>query len=208
MAAQPGTNGAETSAEKIGLYPASFDPLTVAHVGIAERAATDFDRLIVAAAINPKKKYEFDMDEKLAFLEASLGHIPNVEVTGFDSGLTVDHARRLGARWMIRGSRSVTDFLEEQELAAQNVFVQEAVGIKRGDPGFVDTQTFYAESSQDHISSSLVRGLMSFRDVEHREERIRPLVPEPVFEVILAHLEASEAEEAAAEQAATAGQPS
>lgn len=185
MATSPGV-----TRKKRGLFPASFDPLTVAHVGIAERAARTLDHLFVTAALHPKKKYEFSPEEKFEFMAASLGHIANVEVIPpLLGGLTVDHARRLGATVMIRGARSVTDFLDEIELFSQNLFVQESAGIGPDHPDFVDTQTFYVLPGQDHVSSTLVRGLMKgISDVENRAERIRPLVPDPVFEAILPRL--------------------
>lgn len=188
MAASP-----EVSKEIVGLFPASFDPITVAHVSIAERAARMLDKLYVAAAVNPAKKYEFSLEEKLAFINASIGHISNTEVIALEDGLTVDHARDLGATAMIRGARSVTDFLDEIELFGQNLFVQEGIEIGPEDSEFVDTQTYYVLPGQDHISSSLVRGLMHMPGVNNRIERIQPLVPEPVFEVVTSHIEASQA---------------
>lgn len=174
--------------EIIGLFPASFDPITVAHVGIAERAARMLDKLYIAAAVNPKKNYMFDLPEKLDFIKASTEHIANAEVIALEDGLTVDHARELGATAMIRGARSVTDFLDEIDLFGQNLYVQEGVNVSPGDPGFVDTQTYYVLPGQDHISSSLVRGLIVMSGVQNRAERIRPLVPASVFDAILPRL--------------------
>lgn len=173
----------------IGLYPASFDPITIAHVGIAERAARVLDHLYVAIAVNPGKKYLFELDKKVELVQASIGHIANAEVISLEDGLTVDHARRLGAKTMIRGARSVTDFLDEINLFGQNLHVQNAIGMDPTDSEFVDTQTYYALPGQDHISSSLVRGLMGMQGAEDRGARIRPLVPEPVFEEIATLLE-------------------
>lgn len=173
----------------IGLYPASFDPITVAHVSIAERAARLLDKLYIAVAINPAKKYYFELDTKLEFVEKSIGHIANVTVISLQEGLTVDHARKLGARTLIRGARSVTDFLDEIELYGQNLFVQQCIGIEPSSDEFIDTQTYYTLPGQDHVSSSLVRGLMTMQGVSNRADRIRPLVPTPVFEEILTRLD-------------------
>lgn len=172
----------------VGLYPASFDPITVAHVSVAERAARLLDHLYVAVAINPGKKYYFELDKKIELVERSIGHIANTEVISLTEGLTVDHARALGVKTMVRGARSVTDFLDEINLHGQNYYVQGAVGIGPDETAFVDTQTYYALPGQDHISSSLVRGLMVMSGVEDRAERIRPLVPEPVYEEIRTRL--------------------
>lgn len=172
----------------IGIYPASFDPITVAHVGIAERAARFLDELHIAVAINPAKRYAFDLDIKLDLVRRSTEHIPNASVVSLTEGLTVDYARKVGARTMIRGARSVTDFLDEIDLFGANLYVQNAIGFGPESEGFVDTQTLYALPEQDHISSSLVRTLMNTAGVEYREDRIRPLVPEPVFEEIQSRL--------------------
>jgi pantetheine-phosphate adenylyltransferase len=169
-----------------GLYPGSFDPITVAHVSIAERAAQRLDSLYVAVTINPTKKPEFGIEERLSFVRASIGHIANAQAIVLREGLAVDHARELGASVLVRGARSVTDFLDEIELYKQNLFVQHAVGIDPGDDGFVDTQTYYALPNQDHISSSLVRGLIHLRGDFDRAAMIQPLVPAPVYEAVIA----------------------
>lgn len=171
--------------EIVGLYPASFDPITVAHVSIAERAARQLNRLYVAVAINPNKNHMFSDDERLDFVEQSIGHIANAKAILLKQGVTVDHAKELGATTLIRGARGVTDFLAEIELFGQNVFAQTSIGIDEASEGFVDTQTYYAMPSQDLISSSVVRYLMTAEEVADRETRLKPLLPEPIFEAVL-----------------------
>lgn len=171
-----------------GLFPASFDPITIGHVSIAERAARTLDKLYVAVAVNPAKKYLFEMEEKTELVKASTDHIDNVEVLTIDRGATVDTARQLGAVTMIRATRSVTDFEDEIDLFAQNVAIQEARGIGPDHPEFVDTQTYYAFPKFNHVSSSFVRGIINIPEVEARKERIRPLVPNPVYAAILPRL--------------------
>jgi pantetheine-phosphate adenylyltransferase len=172
----------------IGVYPGSFDPVTVSHVSVAERAARNLDKLYVAVAVNPEKKGLFTPEQKTDFVTASIGHIANAEAIAFDGGLTATHSRQLGARTMIRGSRSVTDFLDEINLFGQNIYVQACDGIEPGDEEFVDTQTYYALGSQDHVSSSLVRGFMVMRNVAKadRIEKIKPLVPEVILDEVIA----------------------
>ena len=180
---------AEAGKEVIGLYPGSFDPIHIGHVNIAERAARGLDRLFMGIAINPAKKPLFSVDERKELIEASLGHIDEFAgVISFDEGLTVDHARELGATMMIRGDRSVDDFLEEVKLFNQNVHVQTSVGIDSGSAEFVDTQTFHTLPGFEQAESSLVRGLMGMNGVALRAERIQSLVPAPVFEAILPRL--------------------
>lgn len=172
----------------IGLYPASFDPITVAHVSVAERAARLLDHLYVAVATNPDKISLFEPDLKVDLVQRSIAHIENAETVCFKDGMTVDHARRYNARTLIRGARSVTDFLDEIKLYSQNTYLQDTLGVSPASREFIDTQTYYALPGQDHISSTLVRGLMTMAGVENRAERIRPLVPAPVFEEILVRL--------------------
>lgn len=181
--------------EAIGVLPASLDPIHIAHVHLAERAASLLDKLYVAVAVNPDKagKGEFSVDERVSLANAALAHLiepGKVEVITFERSLTVDNARELGARTMIRGARSVTDFEQEIDLHMSNIYAQAAIGIVPGNPDFVDTQTFYRMPNEEHVSSSLIRYLIHGPSISRREERIRPLVPEPVFEAILPRLPA------------------
>lgn len=179
--------------EKVGVFPASLDPIHNAHVHLAERASRLLDKLFVAVAVNPDKagKGEFSTEEKVSLTEKSLQHliVPGlVEVVIFEGSLTVDNARELGARTMIRGARSVTDFEQEINLHMSNIYAQASIGIDSDHPDFVDTQTFYRMPNEEHVSSSLVRYLMNGPNVQRREDRIKPLVPEPVFEAIVPRL--------------------
>lgn len=174
-----------------GLYAGSFDPVTIAHVSIAERAARRLDWLYMAVADNPAKEAEFSPEERFDFVKASIGHITNAEAIVIKDGLTVDHARKLGASVLVRGARSVTDFLDEIALYKQNLFVQDAVGIDSESDGFVDTQTYYTLPNQDHIASSLVRGLINLPGDFDRAKIIQDLVPAPVYDAILVRLQPS-----------------
>ncbi|MEK9195990.1 MAG: pantetheine-phosphate adenylyltransferase, partial [Patescibacteria group bacterium] len=163
--------------EITGMYPGSFDPITIAHVGIVERAANLLDRLYVAVAFNPTKNHMFDIDDRVRLVRESIGHVANAEVVCLEKGLTIDHAKKLDARTLVRGTRSVTDFLDEIQLFEQHIYLQTARGIRPGDPDFVDTQTYYALPENDHISSSFVRGLYMVEGIHNRGELIKPLVP-------------------------------
>jgi len=193
--------------EIVGVFPASFDPIHNGHVSIIERAARLTNRLVVAVAVNPVKRgqYEFGTDERITLVEKSIAHVANTQiveteaepevvvvsglgVAEFIGGLTVDHARELGAQTMFRGVRSNTDFEAEIELHLQNIAMQEFIGIKPGHPDFVDTTSLYRLPGEDHMSSSLIRFLMHGEGVQHRVQRIQPLVPEPVFQAILERL--------------------
>jgi pantetheine-phosphate adenylyltransferase len=182
--------------ENIAVYPGSFDPMHIGHISVAARASNIFDRLIVVIAVNPEKKdkYMFSTDEKIRFARESLSHIDKVsDVFAYEGGLTVDQARDLGANTMIRGLRSVTDFEQEIELHLQNTYVQEARGIKPGDPEFVDTVSWYRLPNEDHISGKLGRFFVEGPSIQDRASLIRPLVSEIVFDAMMARAEELEA---------------
>lgn len=101
------------------LYPGSFDPITNGHLDVVARAARLFDEVIVAVAHNEAKAALFSIEERVALLEASTRHLPNVKVTSFQ-GLLVEFARAQHARAVIRGLRAVSDFEFEFQMALMN----------------------------------------------------------------------------------------
>ena len=101
------------------IYPGTFDPITNGHVDLTERAARMFDRVVVAIAYSEKKTPLFSLEERVALCEQSLGHLDNVEVTGF-SNLLIDFARSQGSSCVLRGLRAVADFEYEFQLANMN----------------------------------------------------------------------------------------
>lgn len=104
---------------KTAIVPGSFDPMTLGHVNIIERAATLFDKVYVAVMINDKKKYIFSEAERTEIAKASCAHIPNVEVI-FDGGMLADLAHRLGACAIVKGLRDENDYRYETEMARFN----------------------------------------------------------------------------------------
>ncbi len=106
-------------AERLAVYPGTFDPLTNGHVDIILRGARLFDRIVVAMLVNPEKSPLFTLDERLATAREVFARYPNVEVEAFD-GLLVDYARRKGASVIVRGLRAVSDFEYELQMALMN----------------------------------------------------------------------------------------
>lgn len=98
------------------LYPGTFDPITNGHHDLVRRAASIFDRLVVAIAANPNKTPMFSLDARVAMARAVLHDLPNVEVVGY-SGLTVEFAVKNGLNVVLRGLRAVSDFEFEFQLA-------------------------------------------------------------------------------------------
>jgi pantetheine-phosphate adenylyltransferase len=104
---------------KIAIYPGTFDPITNGHFDIIERSSHMFDRVIVAVTENPAKKAVFPVGERVAMIRETIADLAHVSVESFD-GLTVDFARKVGARYIVRGLRAVSDFDYELQMGMMN----------------------------------------------------------------------------------------
>jgi len=104
---------------KRAVYVGTFDPITLGHVSVIERSAALFDELCVVVAINPEKAPLFCAEERVELIAAVTEHVPNV-VCAFTSGYVVEHARSLGARYLVRGVRGITDMDAELTLSRLN----------------------------------------------------------------------------------------
>ena len=133
------------------LYPGSFDPLTNGHLDIVDRTAQIFDRVVIAVLENPSKQPLFTTAERVAMIREALGERPRVDVSTFN-GLTIDFARQVGARVIVRGLRAVSDFESEFQMALMN---------RRLEP---DVTTVFIPTSLRHLflSSSLIKELAEF----------------------------------------------
>ncbi len=132
--------------ETVALYPGTFDPVTNGHLDIAERCARLFGRLIMAVATHPAKEPLFDVAERVAMLRDAVRGLRGVEVDSFE-GLTVEYARRRGARIIVRGLRAVSDFEEEFKMASAN----------RKLAGEIDTILLVPSDKYYFLNSSLVK---------------------------------------------------
>ena len=101
------------------IYPGTFDPITNGHIDIVTRAASMFDKVVLAIAASPSKKPMFTLDERIALATQATAHLVNVEVIGF-SDLMASFARAQQANILIRGLRAVADFEYEMQLAHKN----------------------------------------------------------------------------------------
>lgn len=141
--------------KKTALFPGTFDPFTRGHYSVVERALNLFDEVIIAIGVNALKKPMFTADERVAMLQQLYADEPRVRVVAY-SGLTVDLAQEYGARFMLRGVRSVIDFEYEKSIADVN-----------RDISGVETVLMFTQPQYAHISSSVVRELLSYgRNVE------------------------------------------
>jgi pantetheine-phosphate adenylyltransferase len=103
----------------IAIYPGSFDPATNGHLDIANRAAALFDELIIGVYDRPSKHLLFSTEERVGLMKKAVAHLSNVRVASY-SGLTVDFARKMNAKVMVRGLRMSSDFEREFEMALMN----------------------------------------------------------------------------------------
>lgn len=105
---------------RTAVCPGTYDPVTYGHIDIIERAARLFDRVVVSVTTGSMKKLPlFDAEERIAMVEASVVHLDNVRVEGFNS-LIIEHARELGASVMVKGLRAISDFDYEFQMAQLN----------------------------------------------------------------------------------------
>jgi pantetheine-phosphate adenylyltransferase len=144
----------------VAVYPGSFDPITNGHLDVIGRAAAVFDHVVVAVLANPRKQALLGADERVAVIRAALAdpratsavHYPErVSVESFD-GLTVDLCARLGAGFIVRGLRAISDFETEMLLAHNNRRLAPAV----------DTVFFMTSIEHSYVASSLVKEISTF----------------------------------------------
>ena len=128
------------------VYPGTFDPITNGHMDLVERAARMFDHIIVAVADNPKKKPLLELEDRVSLAQQVLGHLDNVEVTGFSS-LLADFVQEHEVNIILRGLRAVSDFEYEFQLANMNRVLAP------------DVESLFLTPSEkySYISSTLVR---------------------------------------------------
>ena len=103
----------------IALYPGSFDPVTNGHVDIAMRAAALFDEVVIGVFDSPPKNLLFTTEERVELVKKAVAHLPNVRVEAY-SILTIQFAKKLGARVLIRGLRMGSDFEREFDMSLMN----------------------------------------------------------------------------------------
>jgi pantetheine-phosphate adenylyltransferase len=140
----------------VGLFAASFDPVTNGHLDLVSRARRVFDELVVAVGRNVSKEGSFTVDERMEMLRSVLGQEQGIRITSFE-GLVVDYARELGATAIIRGLRAMSDFEYEFEMALMNKHLHP------------DLETLFMMTDQKYfyVSSSRLKELARFgADIE------------------------------------------
>lgn len=159
---------------RVAIFPGSFDPMTNAHLDVARRAATLFDRLIIGVLNNTRKRPVFPVEERVELIRASVAGLGGtVEVTAFE-GLTVELARRSGAGFIVRGLRAVSDFEAELQMAHTNRKLADEV----------DTVFLMSALEFGYLSSTLAKEVAQFGG------DISGMVPTPVAEGLRARFAA------------------
>ncbi|MFC6253475.1 pantetheine-phosphate adenylyltransferase [Secundilactobacillus hailunensis] len=149
------------------VYPGSFDPLTLGHLNIIERASRLFDQLIVTVGINISKNMLFTPEERVALIQKSVSHLPNVTVQAED-GLTVQFVKEVGATVIVRGLRDSRDLAFESDIANINRYLDHSI-----ESVFLMTDPKYS-----FISSSILK------EVLHFNGDVSKLVPPAVAEAL------------------------
>lgn len=139
---------------KIAVFPGSFDPITLGHFDIVERAYPLFDKIIIAIGQNSQKKYMFSLEQRMNFIKKTFEHFPNIEVDHFE-GLTIDYCHSKNVNFILRGLRNPADFEFEKAIAQTN---RELTHENK-----IETIFLLTSASKSFISSSIVREIISFK---------------------------------------------
>ncbi|WP_203295926.1 pantetheine-phosphate adenylyltransferase [Luteirhabdus pelagi] len=144
------------------VFPGSFDPITIGHIDIIERALPLFDEVVIAIGVNAAKKYRWSLEERKRFIEKAFKDEDTVKVMTYE-GLTTDFCKNIEADYIVRGVRNSNDFIYEQTIAQAN---KENFGV--------ESIFLTASPAVAYISSSIVR------DIERNGGDYSKLVPKSV----------------------------
>lgn len=145
---------------KKAIFPGTFDPFTIGHFSVVKRALTFMDEVVIGIGINDSKRTWFPTEKRVEMISKLYADEPRIKVAAY-SGLTIDFARECGARFIVRGIRTVRDFEYEETIADIN---RKMAGI--------ETILLFTEPELTSVSSTIVRELLQFgKDVS-------PFLPE------------------------------
>lgn len=149
--------------QRICLFPGSFDPVTKGHIDIIKRSVALFDKMVIGVGINSNKQPMFTAEQRVGWITEIFKNDPRIEVTSYE-GLTVSFCNQIGARFILRGVRYVSDFEYEKAIADMNRMLE---------PGL---ETIFLTSSPEFstVSSTLVR------DVIRNNGKVDLFIPEEV----------------------------
>lgn len=156
--------------ERRAIFPATYDPIHLGHIDIAQRASRLFDELIVAVYDRPQKRVAFSLEQRVALAEEAFADDKGIKVMPY-SGLTVDFAKEVGAQAIVRGLRVFSDFELEFRMALAN---------KRLAPE-LETVSLIASEQHMHLASSTIREIAALGG------DVSTMVPPHVEQALLAH---------------------
>ncbi|WP_139958163.1 pantetheine-phosphate adenylyltransferase [Flavicella sediminum] len=133
---------------KKAVFPGSFDPITLGHVDIINRAIPLFDEIVIAIGVNADKRYMFTLEERIEFIKKTYAHEPKISIQSY-SGLTVDYCKSIDSSFILRGLRNPADFEFEKAIAITN---RKLSGI--------ETVFLLTSAETSFISSSIVRDIL------------------------------------------------
>lgn len=162
---------------RVAVYPGSFDPVTLGHLDIVERASRLFDVIYMAVLQNPAKKPFFSVEERVEMLREATKEYKNVICESFN-GLAAEYARSREARAIVRGLRAVSDFEAEFKMAAMNRHLEPEI----------ETVFLVPAGKYTFVSSSIIREVAAFGG------DVRSLVPECVYKRLMERLRRREGE--------------
>ena len=158
---------------RTGVYPGTFDPVTLGHMDIIRRGAKLVDKLVVGVTTNPSKSPMFSLDERLAMVRRETADLGDkIEIVAFDS-LLMDFAEKMGASIIVRGLRAVADFEYEYQMAGMNQQLNNRV----------ETVFLMADVALQPIASRLVKEIALYGGAIDR------FVPERVVQEVVARVE-------------------
>jgi len=157
----------------VAVFTGTFDPLTLGHLDVIGRGRLLFERLIVGIGVNPNKQSLFTVEERVDLARKVVAPFPNVTVEAFE-GLTVHYVRRIGARVILRGVRTLSDMEYEFSMSITN---------SRLDPS-VETVFLMADGEYSHVSSSLIRQVARFGEEDAIGRFVPPELVGPIMRKI------------------------
>lgn len=137
------------NSKRICLFPGSFDPITLGHVNIIERALGLFDKLVIGIGTNAAKQSMFSLADRMEWMNSIFADEPKIEIASYE-GLTIDFCRKINAQYILRGIRYVNDFEYERAIADMNHSLAPEI------------ETIFLTAATKHasISSTLVRDVI------------------------------------------------
>jgi pantetheine-phosphate adenylyltransferase len=105
--------------QRICLFPGTFDPITLGHVDVIKRSVSMFDKLVIAIGVNSQKAPMFSIEQRISWINEIFKNYPQISAASY-SGLTINYCKEVGAQYMIRGIRYISDFEYEKAIADMN----------------------------------------------------------------------------------------